>query len=110
RPGRTKRKRSSQLIRQLPRGAGRNGRGLSRQLIVETLPEALGPALNDLSVADPVDVQLTQRHSLSRRRDAEVLARVRSLGRGAGRNEVALRQDDLDGRANVGEPATNDAE
>src|SRR5439155_8243763 len=44
------------------------------------------------------------------RRDAEVLARVRSFRRAAIPDEVTLRQDDLDVRANVREPTANDAE
>src|SRR2546428_1996055 len=88
----------------------RHRRRLARQLVVEALPEALGPALDDLPVADPVDVELTQRDTLPGRRDAKILLRVRALGDRVVGDEVALRHDEIDPRANVREPAADDAQ
>src|SRR2546427_4009178 len=88
----------------------RDRRRLARQLVVEALPKALGPALDDLPVADPVDVELTERHAVSSRRDAEVLLRVRAFGDRVVGDEVALRHDEIDPRANVRKPAADDAQ
>ena len=71
---------------------GRDRRRLPGQLVVEPLPEALGPAFDDLSVADSVDVQLMERHALPGRCHAEVLLRVRALGRGAVRDEAQMQR------------------
>src|SRR5438552_11198015 len=89
---------------------GRDRRRLPGQLVVKALPEALGPAFDDLSIADSVDVQLMERHALPSRCYAEVLLRVRALGRGAVRDEVAFRQDHVDPRADIREPAADDLE
>src|SRR6266849_2861710 len=97
-------KRSSRYA-PLPRG-GRHRRSLARQLIGEALAEALGPALDDLPVADAIDAELSECHPLSGRGHAEVLARVRSLSGAPVRDQVALRQDELDARASVREPGS----
>src|SRR5207237_5050433 len=103
------RRRSSTNARALP-CRGRDRRRLPGQLVVEPLPEALGPAFDDLSVADSLVVPLMERHALPSRCYAEVLIRVRALGRGAVRDEVALRQDHVDPHADSREPAADDLE
>src|SRR5438445_11943115 len=50
---------------------GRDRRGPPRQPVLEALPETPGPAFDDLSVAHPVGLPLTERHALPGRRHAE---------------------------------------